>query len=448
MTTQTSLVPPKIGQVRDAFVRSDPSRRLGPDDLSRLRRFVTWCGVSTSMEAVPPFKIEEFLAAQTKTSQPPRLYMPALKAFFAYALEQGMVESDPMRAVRLPRGAGSAAKRSTSATSVAPPRTAAPPTPSSNGDTPESGAGAGAGAGGVNEEVVYLSRERLGAMQVELERLKNDERHRISQMLHEAIKDGDLSENAAYDDAKMRQGLLEARIRDLESKVRHAEIIEDQVRRLLRGGGREQRASGGGRLRGSAGLPGGGAGGDQPPQREDLPPLAGGPGHPGQGGGRRGGGRHSWRGRALSNRKRRLSVPWEAQGTPRRGHNARKASDGSDTNHPSSRGGVPGGVPDRPLVQHDHLDLLRHPRPLPGPLRAHLRHRPGGGLQSLRPDPLLHPAPPGDPGRRLRALPGRGDPAAGDRGAPELPQLPAAGALGLHVLPLLPHRAEAALPAL
>jgi transcription elongation factor GreA len=232
MTTQTSLVPPKIGQVRDAFVRSDPSRRLGPDDLSRLRKFVTWCGVSTSMEAVPPFKIEEFLAAQTNTSQPPRLYMPALKAFFAYALEQGMVESDPMRVVRLPRGAGIAAKRSAGATSAAPPRAAAaPPTPSSNGDTPESGAGAGAGAGagGVNEEVVYLSRERLGAMQVELERLKNDERHRISQMLHEAIKDGDLSENAAYDDAKMRQGLLEARIRDLESKVRHAEIIEDQV---------------------------------------------------------------------------------------------------------------------------------------------------------------------------------------------------------------------------
>jgi transcription elongation factor GreA len=226
MTTRTSLVPPNIGQVRDTFIRSDASRRLAPDDLSRLRKFVTWCGISTSIEAIQPFKVEEFLAAQTNTSQPPRLYMPALKAFFAFALEQGMVESDPMRAVRLPRGAGSATKRSTSATPGAPPRAPAPPpTPSVNGDTPDGGAG----AGGVNEEVVYVSRERLGAMQTELERLKNDERHRISQMLHEAIKDGDLSENAAYDDAKMRQGMLEARIRDLESKVRHAEIIEDQV---------------------------------------------------------------------------------------------------------------------------------------------------------------------------------------------------------------------------
>jgi transcription elongation factor GreA len=54
-------------------------------------------------------------------------------------------------------------------------------------------------------------------------------------MLHEAIKDGDLSENAAYDDAKMRQGMLEARIRDLETKLRNVELIEDQDQRA--GGG-------------------------------------------------------------------------------------------------------------------------------------------------------------------------------------------------------------------
>ena len=62
MTTRTSLVPPKIGQVRDTFIRSDASRRLAPDDLSRLRKFVTWCGISTSIEAIQPFKVEEFLA--------------------------------------------------------------------------------------------------------------------------------------------------------------------------------------------------------------------------------------------------------------------------------------------------------------------------------------------------------------------------------------------------
>ena len=59
--------------------------------------------------------------------------------------------------------------------------------------------------------------------------MRTEERHRISRMLHEAIKDGDLSENAAYDDAKMQQGLLEARIREFESKLRNVELIEDQA---------------------------------------------------------------------------------------------------------------------------------------------------------------------------------------------------------------------------
>jgi transcription elongation factor GreA len=77
-------------------------------------------------------------------------------------------------------------------------------------------------------DVVYVSREHHVAMQADLERLRTEDRHRISQMLHEAIKDGDLSENAAYDDAKLQQGLLEARIRELESKQRNVEIIEDQ----------------------------------------------------------------------------------------------------------------------------------------------------------------------------------------------------------------------------
>jgi transcription elongation factor GreA len=75
---------------------------------------------------------------------------------------------------------------------------------------------------------MYVSRERLVTMLADLERMRTDERQRISEMLHEAIKDGDLSENAGYDDAKMQQGLLEARIRELEAKLRNVEIIEEQ----------------------------------------------------------------------------------------------------------------------------------------------------------------------------------------------------------------------------
>lgn len=206
MTTPTSLASAKIGQVRDEFLRSDAGKGISAEDAARLRKFVTWCGISTAIEAVQPFKIEEFLAQQLNTSIPPRAYTPVLKAFFGYAHKQGRVGANPMTVVRLPRGSGTAKK-------TPPPVEDAPPRASTRDD----------------EDVLYVSRDRLGLMQADLERMRTDERHRISQMLHEAIKDGDLSENAAYDDAKMQQGLLEARIREMEAKLRNVELIEDQV---------------------------------------------------------------------------------------------------------------------------------------------------------------------------------------------------------------------------
>jgi transcription elongation factor GreA len=209
MTTQPALENVRIGQLRDEFLRSDAAKALAPDDPARLRKFVAWCGISTNAASLQPYKIEEFLQQQLNTSIPPRTYMPGLKAFFGWAFKTGAIASDPMKTVRLPRGAGA---RKASATPVHASPSATPPK-----------------AGGRDQEVLYVTRDRLDLMHADLERMRTEERDRISHMLHEAIKDGDLSENAGYDDAKMQQGLLEARIRELESKVRSAQIIEDQV---------------------------------------------------------------------------------------------------------------------------------------------------------------------------------------------------------------------------
>jgi transcription elongation factor GreA len=207
MMTAPSLEPAKIGHLRDEFLRAEAAKDLSAEDASRLRKFVTWCGISTSAETIQPYKIEEFLASQIKTSVPPRSYMPALKAFFIWASKCGLISSNPMAAVRLPRGSGTAKKN--------------PPVPSQ--------AATERAALAREAEVVYVSRDHHELMQQDLERMRTDERNRISHMLHEAIKDGDLSENAAYEDAKLQQGLLEARIRELESKLRNVQLIEDQV---------------------------------------------------------------------------------------------------------------------------------------------------------------------------------------------------------------------------
>ena len=63
----------------------------------------------------------------------------------------------------------------------------------------------------------------------ELNRLKNEERPRISAAIAEARSHGDLSENAEYEAARNQQGLVEARIRDIEAKLGNAQIVDPKT---------------------------------------------------------------------------------------------------------------------------------------------------------------------------------------------------------------------------
>lgn len=63
-------------------------------------------------------------------------------------------------------------------------------------------------------------------LKAELNRLKTLERPRVIQAIAEARAHGDLSENAEYHAAKEQQGLLEARIVDLEHKLASAQVID------------------------------------------------------------------------------------------------------------------------------------------------------------------------------------------------------------------------------
>src|SRR6185295_6634843 len=60
----------------------------------------------------------------------------------------------------------------------------------------------------------------------ELNHRKSVERPAITAMIAEARAHGDLSENAEYHAARERQGMNEARIKDIEDKLARAEIID------------------------------------------------------------------------------------------------------------------------------------------------------------------------------------------------------------------------------
>jgi transcription elongation factor GreA len=63
-------------------------------------------------------------------------------------------------------------------------------------------------------------------LKAELEKLRTVDRREIIEAIQEARSHGDLSENAEYDSAKERQGLIEARIAELESKLPRFDVID------------------------------------------------------------------------------------------------------------------------------------------------------------------------------------------------------------------------------
>jgi len=73
---------------------------------------------------------------------------------------------------------------------------------------------------------IPLTKRGAEKLKDELNRLKSVERHAAIQAIAEARSHGDLSENAEYEAAKDKQGFIEGRISEIESKLAAAQIID------------------------------------------------------------------------------------------------------------------------------------------------------------------------------------------------------------------------------
>lgn len=75
-------------------------------------------------------------------------------------------------------------------------------------------------------EKIPMTRAGFAALDDELKQLKSVERPAVIKAIAEAREHGDLSENAEYHAARERQSFVEGRIKELESIIGRAEVID------------------------------------------------------------------------------------------------------------------------------------------------------------------------------------------------------------------------------
>lgn len=78
-----------------------------------------------------------------------------------------------------------------------------------------------------NNKEIYLTPEGREKLEEELEHLRTNRRQEVAELIASAKEEGDISENAAYDEAKNQQAFLEGRIQDIKRILNNAVIIDE-----------------------------------------------------------------------------------------------------------------------------------------------------------------------------------------------------------------------------
>ncbi len=78
----------------------------------------------------------------------------------------------------------------------------------------------------MSSERIPMSKEGYEKLKAQLDKMHQDDMPRIAEQIAQARGFGDLSENAEYDAAREAQGMLQARINDLQDKLARAFIVD------------------------------------------------------------------------------------------------------------------------------------------------------------------------------------------------------------------------------
>jgi len=164
-------------------------------EVPAVAKFIAFVGNDRQMSEVTAEDVARYLREQKEAGAE---HVEPLRAFLAYASRLAFTEENLVPALHLGPNAGGGRGRN-----------------------------AGQELGGNAYHVTFEGLKRL-EKQIEEEKSRRPE---IAQKLHDAMQDKDFRENAPLDAARDEQAHLEARIRDLEQRLRNAVIIDEESKR-------------------------------------------------------------------------------------------------------------------------------------------------------------------------------------------------------------------------
>jgi len=165
------------------------------EGLPAVSAFIAWFGQDRPVSDLLGANVAEYV--KTRTDGEPASLEP-LRAFLAYCSRLAFTSDNLVPALGVGPQAGGA----------------------------RGGRGANAELGGA---AFYVTLEGLRHIEEQLA-MEKEKRPLIAQKLHDAMADKDFRENAPLDAARDEQGQLEARIRDLENRLRNAVIIDEDAK--------------------------------------------------------------------------------------------------------------------------------------------------------------------------------------------------------------------------
>ncbi len=189
---------PSISEALTQFVAAKKSAKSVQQGHQELGRFVAWCGRERRVAELSPSEVADYAQKIGLGGADSAQRLQPVKAFLTYWKDQGWIQNGLATHLRVPR-----TRRNTLAKSS-----------SRDGQSYRS----------VNSS--QLSQEGYDRLVTQLEDLKG-ERVGVVEEIKLAMADKDFRENAPLDAAKDHQGIIESRIRVLETSIANAQIRSD-----------------------------------------------------------------------------------------------------------------------------------------------------------------------------------------------------------------------------